>query len=104
MARVSGAVGEQFYPAAQRFVAAELRSDDSLFTPGAAIWSLMNIDDLYHRFVEQADLGGDSVEAKFQRQLSGAPAAVYQLAGELIYVHLLIAAGSIGYQAKRALI
>jgi 5-methylcytosine-specific restriction enzyme B len=60
MARVTGTTGEHFYPAAQRFVDAALRADDSLFTPGAAIWSLANIDDLYHRFVEQPDLGGDS--------------------------------------------
>jgi hypothetical protein len=104
MARVSGAAGERFYPAAQRFVGAALRADDSLFTPGAPIWSLANVENLHRRFVENPDTGGDSFETKFQRQLSGAPAAVYQLAGELIYVHLLIAAGSIGYQAKRALI
>src|SRR5689334_16782829 len=104
MARVNTADVQPFYTAAQRFVDAALRADDSLFTPGTAIWSIANIDDLYRRFIEQPDLGGDSFEAKFQRQLAGAPAAIYQLAGELIYVHLLIAAGNIGYQAKRTLI
>src|SRR5687767_3830092 len=104
MARVSGSVGEQFYAAAQRFVDAALRADDSLFTPGAAVWSIAHIDDLYRRFVENPDEGGDSFETKFRRQLAGAPPQIYQLAGELIYVHLLIAAGNIGYQAKRALI
>jgi hypothetical protein len=39
MARVSGTTGEHFYPAAQRFVDAALRADDSLFTPGKEIWS-----------------------------------------------------------------
>src|SRR6266540_860667 len=104
MARVTETVGDQFYTAAQHFVDAALRADDSLFTPGAAIWSLANVDDLYRRFVEQPDLGGDSFEVKFRRQLAGAPPAIYQLAGELIYVHLLIAAGNIGYHAQRALI
>ncbi len=46
MARVTGTVGDLFYTAAQRFVDAALRADDSLFTPGAAIWSLANVDDL----------------------------------------------------------
>ena len=104
MARVSGPVGEQFYAAAQCFVDAALRADDSMFTPGRPIWSLANTDDLYRRFIEQPDLGGDSFEAKFRRQLAGAAPAIYQLAGELIYVHLLIAAGTIGYAAKRGLI
>ena len=104
MARVNTADVQPFYTAAQRFVDAALRADDSLFTSGAAIWSLANVDDLYRRFIEQPDLGGDSFEVKFRRQLAGAPPAIYQLAGELIYVHLLIAAGNIGYHAKRALI
>lgn len=104
MARVTDAEFQPWYAAAQRFIDAVLRADDSLFTPGAPIWSLANIDELYHRFVENPDEGGDSFGVKFHRQLAGAPAAVYQLAGELIYVHLLIAAGTIGYQAKRALI
>jgi 5-methylcytosine-specific restriction enzyme B len=57
MARVTGTVGDQFYGAAQRFIDAALRADDSLFTPGTAIWSLAHIDDLYRRFIEQPDLG-----------------------------------------------
>src|SRR6266536_1512781 len=104
MARITSTDVQPFYAAAQRFVDAALRADESLFTPGTAVWSPANIDDLYRRFVEQPDLGGDSFEAKFRRQLADAPPATYQLAGELIYVHLLIAAGNIGYQAKRALI
>lgn len=104
MARVSGSVGEQFYAATLRFADAALRADDSLFTPGTSIWSLTTIEDLHRRFVENPDEGGDSFEVKFRRQLQEAPPEVYQLAGELIYVHLLIAAGNIGYHAKRTLI
>jgi hypothetical protein len=55
------------FDAAQRFVDAALHADDSLFTPGASIWSLANIDDLYHRFVEQLDLGGDSFMVNFNK-------------------------------------
>lgn len=104
MARITATDVQPFYAAAQRFIDAALRKDDSLFTPGTPIWSLTNVDDLYRRFIEQPDLGGDSFEAKFQRQLASASPAIYQLAGELIYVHLLIAAGTIGYAAKRGLI
>jgi 5-methylcytosine-specific restriction enzyme B len=104
MARVSGTVGDQFYLAAQRFVDAALRADDSLFTPGRPVWTLVNIEDLYRRFAEELDTSNDSFENKFRRELQGASPEVYQLAGEMIYVHLLIAAGTIGYEAKRGLI
>jgi 5-methylcytosine-specific restriction enzyme B len=53
---------QPFYGAAQRFVDAALRADDSLFTPGTTIWSIANIEDLYRRFIEQPDLGSDSFE------------------------------------------
>lgn len=104
MARVNLPSNQPFYDAAQRFVDAALRTDDSLFTPGTPVWSQAFIDDLHRRFVENPDEGGDSFDVKFRRQLQDAPPEVYQLAGELIFVHLLIAAGNIGYDAKRMLI
>jgi 5-methylcytosine-specific restriction protein B len=94
----------RFYDAAQRFVDAALRQDDSLFTPGVPIWTAATIDDLYQRFVENPDESSDSFEAKLRRQLSGAAPQTYQLAGEMLYVHLLIAVGTIGSDAKRRLI
>ncbi|GAB4215392.1 MAG: hypothetical protein OHK0022_55260 [Roseiflexaceae bacterium] len=104
MARVNLPAAQPLYAAAARFVEAALRSDDSLFTPGRAIWNSATVEDLYRRFVETPDLSDRSFLEKFHGQLEGAPAAVYQLAGELIYVHLLIATGTIGGQAKRGLI
>lgn len=91
------------YEAAERFADVALRRDDSLFTPGRAIWSMATIDDLYARFVEQPDLSADSFVTKFQRQLRDAPADTIQLAAELIYVYLLIAADMQG-SSKRKLI
>jgi hypothetical protein len=82
---------EAVYEAAERWVDAALRLDDSLFTPGTAIWSAQVIDDLYHRFVEQPDEGQRSFEEKFRDQLAGAPANTMQLAAELLYVHFLVA-------------
>jgi 5-methylcytosine-specific restriction enzyme B len=55
MARITATDVQPFYTAAQRFVDAALRADDSLFTPGTPIWSIANIDDLYRRFNQQPD-------------------------------------------------
>lgn len=38
------------YEAAARWVDSALRRDDSLFTPGVAIWTTLNLDDLHDRF------------------------------------------------------
>lgn len=91
------------YDAAKLFVDQALRSRDSLFTPGKPIWSEATVQDLYHRFVEHPDTSTDSFEAKFQKQLAGAPPDTIQLAAELLYVHLL-PGGSTGGPHKRNLI
>ena len=62
MARITSTNVQPFYAAAQRFVGAALRADDALFTPGPPVWSLANIDDLYRRFVENPDEGGNNFE------------------------------------------
>src|SRR5688572_27355656 len=90
MAKLPGQNAAQIYAAAARFVEAGLRSDDSLFTPGRPVWTGAVAQDLDERFVKRPDTSSDSFEAKFQRQLSGAPADTIQLAAELLYVHLLI--------------
>ncbi len=93
----------RFYEAAGRFVDAALRRDDSLFTPGRAIWSPPILDDLHARFVQRPDVSDDSFLRKFERQLAGAPADTIQLAGELLWVHLLVAY-DIGGESKRGTI
>ena len=95
---------QPIYDAAQTFVDACLRHDGSIFTPGTEIWTAANIGELYRRFNQRPDESSASFLDKFRLQLAGAPAAVYQLAGEVIYVHLLIATGSIGGHAKRQII
>ena len=77
---------ESVYEAASRWVDAALRNDDSLFTPGTAIWSLRNLDDLHDRFVSQPDVSDDS----FQQFLFGLPPETYQLAAEAFYFHFLL--------------
>ena len=90
---------EPVYDAAQRWVDAALRKDDSLFTPGHSIWSLANLNDFHQRFVGQPEVPGKSFSEKFQRQLAGAQPSTIQLAAEVLYVHYLIA-GPFAISAK----
>ena len=54
------------YVAAERFVDAALRRDDSMFTPGAVIWSAQHLKDLSARFLGQPDVGDRAFEEKLQ--------------------------------------
>jgi hypothetical protein len=72
-------------------VEAGLREDGSVFTPGATIWAIDQVEDLYRRFVQQPDASSATFEQKLRRQLDGAPAATFQAMGELLFLHLLIA-------------
>jgi hypothetical protein len=94
---------ERFYEAADRFVQVTLRSDESLFSPGKAVWSRHALDELHARFVESPDISRHVFEVKLERQLAGATATAIQLMAETIYVHLLIAV-TIGGRRKRELI
>jgi len=81
------------YAAAQRWVDAALKSDDSLFTPGSRIWTPEVIGDLWERFVNHPDLSTDKFLIKFERQLAAderADPTTIQLAGELLFIHFLI--------------
>lgn len=104
MARSNYPATKPLYDAAQRFVEAALRNDDALFTPGRPIWTRATTEDLARRLDIETDVSGSKFEARLQQQLQGAAPEVYQLAGELLYVHLLIAADGIGAKAKRRLI
>ena len=90
MARYNHPQTDSTYAAAQRWVDAALKSDDSLFTPGEAVWSPAVMDDLCERFVQHPDLSSDDFLTKFNRQLAGddpADPATVQLAGELLFIH-----------------
>jgi 5-methylcytosine-specific restriction enzyme B len=89
MAQAKSTQLKPLYDAASLFVARVLKTRDSLFTPGRPIWSDGNLQDLYQRFVEHPDSSSDPFDTKLQRQLAGAPADTIQLAGELLYIHLL---------------
>ena len=81
---------EKVYEAAQKWVDCALRADDSLFTPGEPIWSNHWLGELRKRFLDQPDVGQGSFYDKLETQLEGSPPAVYQLMGEVLYLHFLI--------------
>jgi hypothetical protein len=73
-----------------RFVQVAFKSQDSLFTPGAKVWSPEVRADLYQRFVLQPDEShGVDFMQKFKKQLKDAPSKTIQLAAELLYVQSL---------------
>lgn len=61
------------YQVGRRFTEAALANDDSLFTPGRAIWSSLVIEDLYGRFVQHPDTSKADFVEKFKGQLEGVP-------------------------------
>ena len=81
---------ENVYAAAQKWVDRALRADDSLFTPGAKIWSSEWLGELRERFLDQPDVGQGSFYDKLKQQLEDSPPEVYQLMAEVLYFHFLI--------------
>ena len=81
---------EKVYQAAQVWAERALLADDSLFTPGKAIWSPRWLGGLHERFLDHPDESKDSFLEKLQRQLADSPPEVYQLMGEALYFYFLI--------------
>jgi len=103
MVRLPGLHEQATLDAIDKFVDVAFRSQDSLFTPGKAIWAKSVRDDLYARFVEHPDDSSDSFIKKFSRQLAKAPADTCQLAAEVLFVQLLVPS-AIGRQKKTELV
>ncbi|MCG3135466.1 MAG: hypothetical protein HMLKMBBP_03122 [Planctomycetes bacterium] len=103
MARQDGPGASLVYDAAHKWGELCLRDQKSLFTPESAIWSSDVAADLHARFVEHPDESNRDFLTKLKEQLAGAPAATVQLAGEILYVHLVILR-SVGGKRKRELI
>ena len=88
--RLTGEGRERVYGAANLWVERALKSDDSLFTPGAAIWSKDGLGELRERFLDRPDESQADFDTKLRGQLGGSPAEVYQLMGEALHFHLLM--------------
>jgi 5-methylcytosine-specific restriction protein B len=91
------------YSAARRVIDAGLAEDGSAFTPARAVWTASTASELMQRFVDAPVTGSESFTAKLAGQLRSASDEAVQLAGELMYLHLL-APEDIGGPAKRALV
>ena len=90
------------YEGAIRFVDAALRRDDSLFTPGRAIWTRHLLDELDERFIRRPDMRTDvGFEGKLRDQLAGASPDAIQLMGEVMFAYYLPARWNVGGPAKR---
>src|SRR3989442_916436 len=87
MARQDSTGAAEIYSAAGQWVDRCLRRDDSLFTPGHAIWSASAVQDLHARFVERPDESKRDFMAKFRDQLAGALGAPWEFKRLLFSVH-----------------
>ena len=81
---------ENIYKAANLWVERALKSDDSLFTPGAPIWSPENLEELHQRFLNQPDETTGNFKAKIRQLLDGSSTEVHLLAVEALYTYYLI--------------
>ena len=99
MARLAKAEEAGIYAAAQQWVDAALRNDDSLFTPGEPVWSLHAIDEFLQR-VDSESVGQGTFIGRYEESLAGASPTTVQLAAELLYMHFLINSAT-GGSAKR---
>ena len=52
---------KKVYAAAAAWVERALKADDSLFTPGAPIWTASNLDQLRERFLDRLGYGDGSL-------------------------------------------
>ena len=89
------------YPVAERWVDAALRRDDSLFTPGTAVWAPAPLLELFERYVQNPDLGTGSFEEKLRGQLEGATPQAVQLMAEALFVYFLPARHNVTGATKR---
>ncbi len=87
--RLGGGI-ENVYTAAQMWVDAALRKDDSLFTPGKRIWTKELLGELRECYLDNPDSSNRSFYEKLRDQLDGRSAEVYQLMAEVLYAHYLI--------------
>ncbi len=89
-ARVTWDGVESAYAAAGAWVDCALRADGSLFTPGKPIWTRELLWELHRRFLDRPDNSDRTFLEKLEIQLADSPAEVYQLMGEVLYVHYLL--------------
>ena len=89
-ARKTNSGVENVYDAAQEWVNKALRADDSLFTPGRAIWTLDQLRELHALQQQEPDPSLRGFFGKLGETLEGSPPEVCQLAAEVLYFQYLL--------------
>lgn len=89
-ARKTGNGVESVYAAAQEWVTRALRTDDSLFTPGKAIWSSTWLQRLHKLYGQDEDPALPGYYGKLRGLLGDSEPEVFQLMSEILYVQYLI--------------
>jgi len=93
---------DQVYAAARLVLERGFVQDDSVFTPGRAVWTRENALDLAYR-LEHPPAGPGSFLDKLRVELADASPEVVQLAAEVLYLHLLPVLGMNGSTKRLAL-
>ena len=81
---------EKVYSAAEKWIDAALRNDDSLFTPGKSIWTRELLAELRECYLDTPDSSDRNFYDKLKDQLEDRSPQVYQLMAEVLYAHYLI--------------
>ena len=81
---------ENVYDAAQEWENKALRADDSLFTPGRAIWTLDKLRELHALQQQEPDPSLPGFFGKLEKTLEGSPPEICQLAAEILYFQYLL--------------
>ena len=89
-ARKTNSGVENVYDAAQEWVNKALRADDSLFTPGSAIWTLDKLRELHALQQQEPDPSLPGFFGKLEKTLEGSPPEICQLAAEILYFQYLL--------------
>ena len=94
---------ESIYEAAADCRQRSLIDQDSLLSPGEALWTTNNLDELDLKFVQNPDEGGANFQDKLSSQLAGASPSSIRLMAELLWL-LTLFQSNIRASTKRQLI
>ncbi|MFW0786142.1 AAA family ATPase [Gordonia sp. CPCC 206044] len=73
----------------RRLIEAGVAGGDSLFSPGDAIWSAANLDELKEKFIDRPDTGSGDFFVKLEQQLGDASSDAIQLFAEVFTLNIL---------------
>jgi 5-methylcytosine-specific restriction protein B len=73
----------------RRLIESGLGQDDSLLTPGTAIWSIAHFDELARDYVDKPDAGDSGFFEKLAVQLAATSSGAIQLFAELLILNVL---------------